>query len=120
MFELTITDHIAAGHRLEGYDGPCKNMHGHTWKIQMVVFDSRLDTIGLVADFKLLKARLKEVLAPLDHVVLNDLPMFKGLNPSTENLARYIYHALKDACAPLGLKHIEVWESETSSVIYYE
>jgi 6-pyruvoyltetrahydropterin/6-carboxytetrahydropterin synthase len=57
---------------------------------------------------------------PLDHVVLNDLPAFKELNPSTENLARYIYRSLGPKCAPLRLKQVQVWESDTASVIYYE
>ena len=120
MFEIPVRDHIASAHQLHGYDGPCKDMHGHTWKVEMVVCGDRLDEVGLLADFKVLKAKLKQVLMPLDHVVLNDLPEFKGINPSTENLARHIYRALNTNCAPLRLKHVQVWESDTASVIYYE
>lgn len=120
MFEVTVRDHIASAHQLHGYDGPCKDMHGHTWKVEVVVFGNNLDTVGLLTDFKVLKAKLKEVLAPLDHVVLNDLAAFKDLNPSTENIARHIYHTMKINCAPLGLKQVQVWESDTASVIYYE
>src|SRR5580692_9860278 len=94
MFEVSVRDHIASAHQLHGYEGPCKNMHGHTWKVEMVVGGDALDGVGLLADFKALKLLLKEVLTPLDHVVLNDLPAFKDLNPSTENLARHIYRTL--------------------------
>jgi len=120
MFEVTVRDHMASAHQLHGYDGPCKYMHGHTWKVEMVVVGDSLDEVGLLADFKTLKQTLKEVLTPLDHVVLNDLPAFKDLNPSTENIARHIYRALKSRCAPLRLKQVQVWESDTASVIYYE
>jgi len=120
MFEASVRDHIASAHQLHGYDGPCKDMHGHTWKVEMVVCGDTLDEVGLLADFKVLKALLKQVLTPLDHVVLNDLPAFKGVNPSTENLARHIYRALSTHCAPLRLKQVQVWESDTASVIYYE
>ena len=120
MFEVSVRDHIASAHQLHGYDGPCKHMHGHTWKVEMVVSGNVLDGVGLLADFKVLKAKLKDVLSPLDHVVLNDLPAFKDINPSTENLARHIYRALKDNLVPLRLKHVQVWESDTASVIYYE
>jgi len=120
MFELTVRDAISSAHQLHGYDGPCQYMHGHTWKVEMVVYGEGLDEVGLLADFKALKLKLKDVLMPLDHVVLNDLPSFKGLNPSTENLARHLYRALKGNCAPLRLKHVQVWESDTASVIYYE
>jgi len=120
MFEVSVRDHIASAHQLHGYDGPCKDMHGHTWKVEMVVCGDTLDKVGLLADFKVLKAKLKQVLMPLDHVVLNDLPAFKDLNPSTENLARHIYRALREHCEPLRLKHVQVWESDTASVIYHE
>jgi len=120
MFEVTVRDSIASAHQLHGYDGPCKDMHGHTWKVEVVILGDTLDEVGLLADFKVMKTRLKEVLAPLDHVVLNDLPAFKDLNPSTENLARHIYRSLVSRCAPLRLKQVQVWESDTASVIYYE
>src|ERR1039457_411697 len=120
MFEVSVRDHIASAHQLHGYDGPCKDMHGHTWRVEMVVGGNSLDDLGLLADFKVLKAKLKEVLMPLDHVVLNDLPAFKDLNPTTENLARHIYRSLKSLCTPLRLKQVQVWESDTASVIYYE
>jgi 6-pyruvoyltetrahydropterin/6-carboxytetrahydropterin synthase len=95
-------------------------MHGHTWKVEMVVTGNSLDEVGLLADFKDLKLMLKEVLMPLDHVVLNDLAAFKDLNPSTENLACLIYRSLRSKCGPLRLKKVQVWESDTASVIYYE
>jgi len=120
MFEVTVRDSISSAHQLHGYDGPCKDMHGHTWRVEIVVCGNSLDRVGLLTDFKVLKLKLKEILMPLDHVVLNDLPAFKGLNPSTENLARHIYNALGSHCAPLRLKQVQVWESETASVIYYE
>ena len=120
MFEITVRDHISSAHQLHGYDGPGKDMHGHTWKVEMVVCGNTLERSGLLVDFKIIKARLKQVLTPLDHVVLNDLPAFKDLNPSTENLARTIYRDLKCHCAPLRIKQVQVWESDTASVIYYE
>lgn len=120
MFEITVKDHIASAHQLHGYDGPCAHLHGHTWHIEAVVTGHDLDNIGLVVDFKVLKKALKEVLTPLDHVCLNDLPVFKGINPSTENLAKIVYQTLKPKVLPLTLKHVRVWESETASVIYYE
>ena len=120
MFEVTVQDSISSAHQLPGYDGPCQYMHGHTWKVQIVVNGNELDKVGLLTDFKVLKNKLKEILMPLDHVVLNDLPAFKELNPSTENLARLIYRTMEPHCAPLRLKQVQVWESETASVIYYE
>ncbi len=120
MFEVKVRDHIASAHTLHGYDGPCAHLHGHTWKIEATVTGTELDKVGLLVDFKILKKKLKDVLMPLDHVNLNDLPAFSGINPSTENLARHIYQQLKSSVLPLTLKQVEVWESDTASIIYYE
>ena len=120
MFEITVRDHIASAHQLHGYDGPCKDMHGHTWHVEVTVKGDKLDHVGLLTDFKVLKKTLKDVLGPIDHVCLNDLPAFKGINPSTENLARHIYREFFKLCPPLKLKQVQVWESDTASVIYYE
>jgi len=120
MFEITIKDHISSAHQLHGYDGPCAVLHGHTWKIEVVVMGNELNEIGLLTDFKILKKKLKEIIGPLDHVCLNDLPAFKEQNPSTENLARLIYREFSKVCSPLKLKNVQVWESDTASVIYYE
>jgi 6-pyruvoyltetrahydropterin/6-carboxytetrahydropterin synthase len=120
MFELSVTGHLAAAHFLRGYEGPCKDLHGHTWKVEVTVRSVDLNDVGLVVDFREIKEKLKGFLAHLDHVCLNDLPYFQEHNPSTENLACYIYRNFARECHPLRLKQVRVWESESSSVVYYE
>ena len=120
MFELSIKGDIAAAHFLRGYEGPCKNLHGHTWKIEVTCISSQLDSIGMVADFAMLKKHLREFLHRLDHVCLNDLDYFKEHNPTTENIARYIYANFAKEISPLKLKQVQVWESDSSSITYYE
>jgi len=120
VFEVKVRDHIASAHILHGYEGPCSRLHGHTWKVEVTITGEKLDKVGLLADFKVLKNKLKDVLMPLDHVNLNELAAFAGTNPSTENLARHIYAQFGRAIAPLVLKQVEVWESDTASVVYYE
>ncbi len=120
MFELSINDDIAAAHFLRDYDGPCKDLHGHTWKVEITIASDQLNDIGLVIDFRELKKKLKEVLAHIDHVCLNDLSFFKNNNPSTENLAKYIYREFAGRCKPFELKKVCVRESDSSSVTYYE
>ncbi len=120
MFELTISGHIAAAHYLRGYDGPCKDLHGHTWKMEVTVASDQLNGIGLVVDFQEMKRRLHQFLGRLDHVCLNDLPYFEKVNPSTENLAKYIYREFAGQCRPLRLKQVRVWESDSASITYYE
>ena len=120
MFEISIKGDIASAHFLRGYEGKCKNLHGHTWKIEVTIASDRLDSIGMVADFLVLKKQLKEFLAGLDHVCLNDLAFFKDVNPTTENIAKYIYQNFGKIVTPLKIKKVQVWESDVSSVTYYE
>jgi len=120
MFELSVKGSIASAHFLREYEGKCKNLHGHTWKIEVTIISDRLDDIGMVADFTVLKKQLKEFLSTIDHVCLNDLSFFKEVNPSTENIAKYIYTHFADVIKPLKIKAVQAWESDTSSVTYYE
>lgn len=120
MFELSIKGDIASGHYLRGYEGRCRDLHGHTWQVEVVVMSGRLDKTGMVADFLVLKKKLKEFLETIDHVCLNDLPYFQKINPTTENIARYIYQNFGRDIAPLKIKRVQVWESGTSGVAYYE
>ena len=120
MYELKIKSHIASAHFLKGYQGRCKDLHGHTWYIEVVLASEELDPIGMVADFAVIKKQLNEFLSPLDHVCLNDLEHFQRNNPTTENIAKYVYRNFAKVVAPLQVKRVQVWESETSSVVYYE
>jgi 6-pyruvoyltetrahydropterin/6-carboxytetrahydropterin synthase len=118
MYELAITGDFAASHMLAGYEGNCKNLHGHTWKVEAFLESSRLDSIGMVMDFKLAKKKLKDVLTRLDHVHLNDLAVFAHVNPTTENLAKYIFEEFSKECGPFKVKRVRVWESDSASITY--
>ena len=88
--------------------------------IIVVILEKKLDKIGIVSDFGVLKVKLNSVLVKMDHVCLNDLEYFKKDNPTTENIAKYIYKSFAKKISPLKVKCVKVWESETSSVVYYE
>lgn len=121
MFELVVNGAFEAAHRLDGYNGKCSRLHGHSWTVEISVEGETLDEIGMVADFKTLKAALMKVLDAMDHQYLNELPQFDGTNPTAENLAKYIYEQLEfDEVFQSGceLKYVKVWESPKSAVIY--
>ncbi|HKG11894.1 MAG TPA: 6-carboxytetrahydropterin synthase QueD [Pyrinomonadaceae bacterium] len=91
MFEVMIERNFSSAHQLRGYKGKCENLHGHNYKIEIYARGSELDNIGLLVDFGELKDAADEVVAYLDHRNINELPPFdEELNPSAENLARYI------------------------------
>ncbi|MDR3703851.1 MAG: 6-carboxytetrahydropterin synthase QueD, partial [Candidatus Sulfopaludibacter sp.] len=91
MFEVTIEETFAAGHALRNYRGKCENVHGHNYRCQVSIQGEKLDEIGLLVDFVELKRVVHGVLDRMDHQWLNDFPPFNAINPSAENMAKFIY-----------------------------
>jgi 6-pyruvoyltetrahydropterin/6-carboxytetrahydropterin synthase len=118
MYELTVEDTFVAAHALRGYEGPCENLHGHTWRVQIFLQGKHLDKIGLLQDFKIIKKELREVLLEFDHKLLNDLKPFETENPSSENLARVIYKEIKIRIG--AVTKVTVWESPTAGATYWD
>lgn len=120
MYLLNVSDHFSAAHRLCGYQGACSNLHGHNWKVRVGIEYSKLDEIGMALDYSIIKSILKSILDLFDHEYLNDLPLLQGQNPTSENLARIIYIEMEKGLADYdaGIKEVEIYESERSSVIY--
>ena len=121
MFEITIEETFAAGHALRNYRGKCENVHGHNYRCQVTVAGERLDSIGLLVDFVELKRAVHAVLDRLDHQWLNDFPPFDKLNPSAENIAKYVYDEVEAGLAVkegVRLAQVKLWETDTCSAVY--
>ena len=113
VYTLTVRDSFAAAHRLRGYEGDCENLHGHNWVVEVTVASPALDDRGIAVDFRVMKAALSGILARLDHKYLNEVPPFDGRNPSSENLARYVFEEMSGAIpGPARVARVAVWESE--------
>lgn len=122
MHELTVETTFSAAHQLRGYKGKCENLHGHNWKVHVHVVSDRLDEQDMVMDFHDLKSMANEVIAPLDHAFLNDMFPFTEKNPSSENIAKWIYDSLRKKVESdnIRLSAVTVWENENASATYYE
>ncbi|MBE0425567.1 MAG: 6-carboxytetrahydropterin synthase QueD [Nitrospirae bacterium] len=122
MFELMIETFFSAAHQLRGYNGDCENLHGHNWKVQVHVLAERLNEIDIAIDFHELKELTEEVISQLDHGFLNEIFPFTEKNPSSENIAKWIYDSLKKKIndGNVHLSAVSVWESETASATYFE
>jgi 6-pyruvoyltetrahydropterin/6-carboxytetrahydropterin synthase len=120
MYQVSIETHFAAAHRLRNYTGHCENLHGHNWKVEAAVASEKLDDAGMVIDFNILKQKTKAIVDILDHQYLNELDPFTDINPSSENLAAYIYDrlsfALKDTA--VTLIKVSVWESDKTKATF--
>jgi 6-pyruvoyltetrahydropterin/6-carboxytetrahydropterin synthase len=121
MFEVTIEESFAAGHALRNYRGKCENVHGHNYRCQVTLQGQELDSIGLLVDFVELKRVVHSVLDRMDHQWLNEFPPFDAINPSAENMARYIYeevHAGLQTKEGVCIFAVKLWETDTCSATY--
>ena|SRR5487761_356730 len=120
MFEVSVDYSFSAGHALRQYKGKCESVHGHNYRVRVTVEGAHLDRAGLLVDFAELKTGLRALVDRLDHQFLNDLEPFDEVNPSAENLAKYI----SDGIAPrlqgheIRLHSVTVWETDSNSATY--
>ncbi|NBW70977.1 MAG: 6-carboxytetrahydropterin synthase [Bacteroidetes bacterium] len=111
-----------AAHYIDGYDGKCGRMHGHTYKVHMKAKSHKLNpsaylkTSDMVCDFKELKWAAKDSeRGGFDHGVLNEL---MKENTTAERIAEYIHQETQKRI-PSGIElEVTVWETDTSWVTY--
>src|SRR5215475_9459528 len=121
MFEVTVEQTFAAGHALRNYKGKCENVHGHNFKVQVVIEGEKLDETGLLVDFIDVKNSMRAIIDRLDHVFLNDISPFDVKNPSAENIAEYFYVEMSQslkADVPVRLREVKVWETDIQSATF--
>jgi len=120
MYELKIIRKFAAAHQLLLSNTKCENLHGHNFKVEVVVQGVHLDQSGMMIDFGILKQEVDQILDTLDHQFLNEIPFFKENSPSSENIARYIATALDQKLDAPGIKvsRVTSWESDNACATY--
>lgn len=121
MFDIFIKTHFSAGHHLRDYPGDCEKPHGHNWNVKVTVRATELDSLGMGIDFRTIKDAVNKVMDDIDHCDLNSHPAFQDKNPSSENIAAFIFDSLKTDLHSerYSLYSIQVGETRNSSVIYY-
>jgi 6-pyruvoyltetrahydropterin/6-carboxytetrahydropterin synthase len=108
-----------AAHRLPLHDGKCARLHGHSWVGVVHVKGSEIigkgPKTGMVMDYGDISAILAPIVETyLDHQFLNET--LKGIYPTSEELAHWLYHELKDKIS--GLVAVEIRETCTASCTY--
>jgi 6-pyruvoyltetrahydropterin/6-carboxytetrahydropterin synthase len=122
MFEVSVEQVFAAGHALRNYKGKCENIHGHNWRVRVVIEGERLDSTGLLVDFIDVKNLMGSIIARLDHQFLNEVAPFDVTNPSAENIAEYFYGQMSAGLAetpvPVRIREVKIWETDIQSATY--
>ncbi len=117
MFEVRVETNFSSAHHLLNYKGKCENMHGHNWKVEVSIKGCALNQSNILVDFKVLKKEVNEIIDYLDHKDINELPEFRGISPSSEIIAKYIFDKLKEKFE--NVSKVSVYETPTSCATYY-
>jgi 6-pyruvoyltetrahydropterin/6-carboxytetrahydropterin synthase len=120
MYEVEIIAGFSAAHRLTNYKGKCEHLHGHNYRVHVMARASSPGDGGMVIDFGELKKAAGVVVEKLDHTFLNDVKPFDKVDPSAENIARFLFDEIRknlDEQADL-LHSVSVWESDSSRATY--
>ena len=139
MFYLKTEQTFDSAHFLQGYDGKCRNLHGHCWRVVAEIKAETLRTDpqmrGMILDFSDLKTALKSLCDELDHALIYEAgslqasttAAFRSENfrtvevpfrPTAENFAKYFYDRLKEAGLPVH--RTEVYETAENCAVYEE
>jgi len=113
LFTETVIDSC---HHLENYIGKCSNLHGHSWLIQIWIQgeDSQKDEVGILFDF----GSIKDIKEELDHKHINkEIKFFNRVNPTAENLSRYILSKLVDKDSRLDYR-VRIYETAVGKDTY--
>ena len=123
MFRIKVFSNISGAHHLREYKGKCEKLHGHNWKVEVFFEGKELNSEGMLLDFKDAKKIVKKITKKLDHENINEVPPFDKLNPTAENIARFIFGEVqKELKDYFGIQtgKVIVWETDTNCAEYYE
>lgn len=113
MYEVGVVAQFEAAHRLVGDFGPATRMHGHTYRVEVVVCGERLRDDQTLFDIGRLRERVDALVATMHFQDLADVPGLAGVNTTAEAVADYCWAALSADLAGAGLAtlRVAVWES---------
>lgn len=137
MYGLKTEQSFDAAHFLKDYQGKCRNIHGHRWRvvaeIQDRVLSTQTQTRGMLVDFSDLKGALKDICDGFDHSLIYEEGSLRSetvqallaenfrlivvpFRPTAENFARHIYQLLQETGFPIH--RVEVYETPNNCASY--
>lgn len=120
MYEVEIISGFSAAHRLTNYNGKCEHLHGHNYRVHVAARAKSPGDGGMVIDFGDLKTATSAIVERLDHTFLNEVEPFDKIDPSAENIAKFLFDEIGkylDDRADL-LHSVSIWESDSSRATY--
>jgi 6-pyruvoyltetrahydropterin/6-carboxytetrahydropterin synthase len=113
MYEIGVAAQFEAAHSLTGDFGPATRLHGHTYRLEVVVRGERLDGHGVLYDIGKLRSAVDALAGSLTYRNLNELPELANMNTTAEVVARFCWDRLATELGGQGLSSllVRVWES---------
>jgi 6-pyruvoyltetrahydropterin/6-carboxytetrahydropterin synthase len=131
MLYITRKEHFSSSHKLENPKlskelnedifGKCNNFHGHNYYIEVTLAGTPDIESSYVMDLKLLKKIIhEEIIYKVDHKFLNEVDLFKGVIPTTENMAVIFWKVLEPKVKRVNasLYSVKLYETEKNYVEY--
>lgn len=131
MLYITRREHFSSSHILRNNSlseednnvlfGKCNQFHGHNYYLEITIAGTPDPQSGYVMDLKKLKDVLHEkIINKVDHKFLNDVELFKGIIPTTENMAVVFWNELKDVLKAdnYRLFSVKIFETKKNFVVY--
>lgn len=115
MFLMEVEADFEAGHRLPGYNGPCRRAHGHSYVVWATWGTNVLDDQGIAIDLTVLKKMLRLAVQPLDHQSLNQV---MAGHTTAECIARLIWNKLRLQNFGSSLHSVAVQETRGTKVTF--
>lgn len=132
MYIVKTEDSFDSAHFLARYNGKCRNIHGHRWRVVIEIAGENLDD-GIVVDFTDIKAALKALTDNLDHSLVMEKDTLKpqtceclvdegfrimimDFRPTAENFAKYFFDEIKNK--GFNIRAAEVYETPNNCARY--
>lgn len=110
-FFIRIEGRFESAHYLYNYfpDGSNEPIHGHSWKVEVFLQSNQnIQSNGISFDFLTVRNKLNELVASIDHILINQHSDFININPTSENIARWFYFGLKEEVQKQGGKILRI------------
>ncbi len=137
MYRLKTEQSFDAAHFLAGYDGKCRNIHGHRWRAEIEIQGKELKSYGqergMLTDFSILKKDFKELTDRFNHTLIVEKDSLSGallsllrqegfsvtevpFRPTAEEFARYLYDGMSEK--GYDVASVTVYETPTNAASY--
>ena len=119
-YRVTVEARFEAAHHLIHYRGQPEPLHGHSYRVEVVLESAELDTDDLAVDFVAARRLVLEIAGELDYRNINDHAAFRGKNTSAENIARHFAQRIEGAgsLSPARVAEVVVWEGPENRASY--